>query len=268
MASPPSKRAPGPPWQPVKLHIYGVYRRERKAGPRAEGSTNRRRETTVRWDVRFRVDAREFRYGFEKKSWADEFADQLYERFAKGWLFDPTTRTFILPEEATKVEVTFVEHAGDYYRRKWPTWSPMRRRDAQWALALACIHLLDRHAPPLTNEQRIDAGRYIRHTVITPKPPEQLTESDEKWQAWFARWSLPLRAVDDSHLHAFLETVRTTALDGTRRTLAPSSIGNIRSTVRSAFKAAYKRRLIEWDPWRQSSGQPPVTQNRLTLTWS
>ncbi len=105
--------------------------------------------------------------------------------------------------------------------------------------------------------RRRDADRYIRHAVVTPKPPEALTETDRQWEAWLARWSLPLRAVDDSHLHAFLETVRTTALDGTRRTLAPSSIGNIRTIVRSAFKAAYKRRLIDWDPWEAVEWSAP-----------
>lgn len=244
----PPRQAPRPPWQPTQLHVNGVYRRERKTGPRVEGSANQRK-VAVRWDVRFRVDAYEFRYGFDKKAWAVEFTDRLHQGFVKGWLFDPAARRFVPPEEPAQANPTFVEHAGDHYRRKWPTWSPMRRRDAQWALALACVHLLDRQAPPLTDEQRLDAERYIRHAVVAPKPPEALTEADRQWEAWFARWSLPLRAVDDSHLHAFLETVRTTALDGTQRTLAPSSIGNIRTTVRSAFKAAYKRRLIEWDPW-------------------
>jgi hypothetical protein len=188
---------------------------------KAAARTKGRRPATVRRDVRFQVDGHEFRYGFDKKALADGFAELLEEHFALGCQFDPGARRFIPPEARDEQSPTFVEHAGDHYRRKWPTWAPSRRRDAQWALARACLHLVEPTAPDLKAEQRVEADTYLRRAVLVPEPPDHLPQNDQQWERWFARWSLRLRAITDEHLHAFLEAVGTTALDGSRRVLAP-----------------------------------------------
>ncbi|MGH8932246.1 MAG: hypothetical protein ACRDZO_16910 [Egibacteraceae bacterium] len=198
--------------------------------------------------VRFKVDEHEFRYGFDKKALADEFADRLQEHFTKGCLFDPAARRFVPPKAEDHTGPTFVEHAGDHYRRKWPTWAPTRRRDAQWALSRACLHLVEPAAPELDGRQRVEANAYLRRAVLIPEVPTTTNPDDRVWKAWFDRWSLPLRAVTDAHLHGFLEAVRTTALDGAHRVLAPNSLAALRTVVRASFTAARKRRLIDWDP--------------------
>jgi integrase len=213
--------------------------------------------------VRFKVDGHEFRYGFDKKALADEFADRLQEHFAKGCVFDPAARRFIPPGIEEDTGPTFVEHTGEHYRRKWPTWAPSRRRDAQWALSLACLHLVEPEAPQLDGGQRLEANAYLRRMVLVPEVPETINTEDHAWQAWFDRWSLPLRAITDAHLHGFLETARTTALDGTHRVLAPGSVAALRTIVRATFTAARKRRLIVWDPWDAVEWKAPQDEEQV-----
>ena len=121
------------------------------------------------YDVRFQVDGHQFRVGFEKKGWADSFADKLQEHFANGCLFDPAARRFVRPDDSASADQgpTFFEFTREYVQRKWPTWQP--------------------------------------------------SATDGEWEAFFTRWSLLLRSIDDGHLHDFLERVRTTATDGSPR---------------------------------------------------
>ena len=239
---------PSRPWRPAHLHVWGIYRRERTARARPNDSSNRRRLGTVSYDVRFMVDGHEFRYGFDKKTWADEFANQLHEQFVLGYLFDPVARRFLEPA-ASSPSPTYVEHAADHFWRNWPDWSPKRRQEVQRELALASLHLLRAEAPVLTVEERLDADRYLRTAVLVLQPPETLSSAQRAWQAWFERWSLPLDEVTDADLHAFLSAVRTQALDGTPRTLAPNTLRRIRAIVGATFVSARKRRLIDWNPW-------------------
>lgn len=245
----PSGERPQRPWQPARLHVFGVYRRERRPRARAAHGANRRRPATVSYDVRFEVDGHAFRYGFERKGWADTFADKLQEHLAAGYLFDPQTRRFVVPEAGSGAGPTFLEHAADHFARKWPQWSPARRQDAQRELARACLYLLRDDAPALDVDERLKADAFLRRAVFMVPAPAHATDQDRDWRAWFARWSLPLRQVDDRHLHAFLEIARTQALDGTARIMAPTTLARTRAVVRAAFTTARKRRLIEWDPW-------------------
>jgi integrase len=266
MASPsdprpdPSRR-PVSPWRPAQLKVYGIYKRQRKT--RATQLSDQPRRPTVSYDVRFRVDGHEFRYGFDKKAWADTFADQLREHFVTGCLFDPVARRFVPRDDATNTGPTFVEHAADYFRRKWPTWAPSSRRNAQADLARACLQLMRRDTPTLTPTERIEADRFLRQAVFIVPAPDRPAESDQRWQTWFDRWSLPLREVTDVDLVDFLEAVRTTGLDGTRRTVAPNSMARTRTVVRAAFTSARKRRLIDWDPWDAVEWKLPPDEDKI-----
>ncbi len=149
----------------------------------------------MRWDVRFEVDAHQYRYGFDKKAWADEFADKLQEGFTKRWLFDPTARCFVAPIEqnAEPPSPTFAEYAADHFARKWPTWSPASRRHSQADLARACVHLFRDGAPTLSVQQRVDADRYLRANLpIVPKPAAAYRRRLITWDPWDAvEWKLP-----------------------------------------------------------------------------
>ncbi len=250
MASPRSSGRPTAPWRPARLRVYGVYRRERTAKARATDGSNRRRQAAVSYDVRFQVDGHTFRYGFEKKALADEFADKLQQGYVAGCLFDPNARRFLPQrEEPAETGLTFYAHATDHFRRKWPTWSPVRRSQAQRELARACIHLVRDGAPPLGPDQRRGADRFLRGVALMVPAPEDLDDEGQAWDEWFERWSLLLREITDGHLAAFLEAVRTTTLDGTPRTLAPHTLARTRAVVGAAFRSAVKRRLIDWNPW-------------------
>jgi hypothetical protein len=198
---------------------------------------------------RFEVDGHAFRYGFERKGWADTFADKLQEHFAAGCLFDPGARRFIAPAAEAATGPTFLEHAADHFERKWPQWSPARRQDAQRELARACPYLVRAEAPGLDVSQRLEADEFLRRALFMVPAAENPRETDRGWQAWFARHSLPLREVNDRHLHAFLEVARTQAVDGTARNMTPTTLARTRAVVRATFTTARKRRLIEWDPW-------------------
>jgi len=264
MASPRSNGSrPAQPWRPARLHVYGVYRRERTPRARADDTSNRRKPATVRYDVRFQVDGHEYRCGFDKKAWADAFADKLQEQYALGCLFDPEARRFVAPDESKDEGPTFYEHAVDHFRRKWPSWSPSRRRDSQRELALACLHLVRDKAPALTVEQRAVADEFLRTAALVVPAPDELDPDARRWDAWFLRWSLLLAEVTDVHLHDFLEAVRTTALDGTARVLAPTTIARTRAVVRAAFTSARRRRLIDWDPWDAVEWRLPPDEHQI-----
>jgi len=235
---------PGAPWRPRELKVYGIYRRPLAS----KRSADRRRVPSVSYDVRFRVDRWTFRVGHERKAHADAFADRLVEHFAAGCLFDAEARRFIEPA-ATKAGPSFLDVVTEHFRRRWPTWSPARRQDSQRELARACIHLVRGEAPALTAAERAAADEYLRRVVLTVVEEPDRRDGDAAWERWFARWSLPFQEVADHHLSTFLEEVRTVALDGTRRVLAPTSIARTRAVVRAVFTAARKRRVIDWDPW-------------------
>ena len=203
------------------------------------------------FDVRYRIDAHEFRFGFDQKGWAEAFAQQLREGFARGALFDPGARRFVMSNATSDGDVglTVYAHFVDYLRRKWPVWEPATRPHAQRDLARACIFLVHDEAPQLSSTERLVADTYLRDVALSVPAPGSLTDEQQRWQGWFETWSLPLKEVTDQHLQGFLEEVGSQTLDGKRRQLAATSLARTRAVVRAAFTYAHKRRLIEWDPW-------------------
>jgi integrase len=264
MASqPPDRSRPATPWRPAKVHVYGVYKNQRKTRARPEQTSNRQRASAVRYDVRFHVDGHNFSRGFDKKGWADTFAEKLQEHFLAGYLFDPGARSFALPDANTDTALTVFEFITDYVRRRWTTWEPSTRRNFQRDLARAVLHLVDPDAPTLDGPQRVEADTYLRRAALIVPAPTELTEADTHWEAWFTRWSLPLTAVTDGHLQDFLEAVRTTKVDGSPRLLAPTTVAAARTPVRAAFRSAHKRRLIDWNPWEGVEWEVPTGEDDL-----
>ncbi len=260
----PDRLRPSTPWRPAKLRVWGVYRRQRGAASRAADSTNRLRPVVVKYDVRFQVDGHEYRYGFDKKAWADEFASSLQEEFVKGWEFDPVARRFVAPQALEPEEVlTWLAFAADYFARKWLAWSPASRRHAQADFARASVHLVADEAPELNPAQRVEADRCLRTSTFIVPRPEKLSDAERRWDEWFASWSLPLRDITDAHLHRLMETIRITTLGGRRRLLGAASLKRTRAVLRGAFKSAYKRRLIEWDPWTALEWKLPPDLDRI-----
>lgn len=255
MASVPPSEPDGPeaPRRPTAFRLHGVYKRVREV-QETDGRTGERvRRRRARFDARYTVDGRTFRYGFDQRGWAEDFARHLQEGFARGWLFDPSSRRFLDPGELDDdqdVGPTYFEHATQYLARKWLTkWEPATRRNAQRELARACIHLVRTEAPQLTPKQRVDADAYLRAAPLMIPQPETLTAEQCAWQEWFARWSLPLAEITDEHLHDLLEELRTSALDGTRRELSASSLARAAAVVKGSFTNAVERRLIDWNPF-------------------
>jgi integrase len=266
-STPPANRSPRPtsPWRPTRLQIWGVYRRERRPRARAEDSSNRRRSTTVSYDVRFHVDGHQFSVGFDKKGWADAFADKLQAHFADGCLFDPAARRFIPPDDPQHQGPTFFHFVREYVQRKWPTWQPSSRRNNQRDLARAVLHLLDPAAPHLEGDKLIEADDFLRRVALILPAPDELSAADREWKSFFTRWSLPLRSINDGHLQDFLERVRTTATDGSARLIAPTTLDATRRAVRAAFRSAQKRRLIDWNPWDGVDWKLPTGEDDLRV---
>jgi integrase len=243
---------PDQPWHPAAFQVFDVNRRLREVWVRDGRSGERVRRKQPRFDVRYRADGHDFRYGFGQRGWAEAFARQLREGAVRGWLFDPRARRFIDPGgpvEPVEAILTVFDHLGDYFARKWQSWEPASRRNAQRDLARACLFLVRKDAPALSRAARLAADAYLRDVALMVPAPQQLTGEQERWTEWFARWSLPLADVTDQDLQAFLVHVGSTALDGKQRQLAASSLARTRAVVRAAFTHARKRRLIEWDPW-------------------
>lgn len=243
-------RRPEQPWRPTTFQVFGTTKRVREVWVKDGRTGEKVRRQQPRFDVRYRVDGHDFRYGFDQRGWAESFVNDLRKNFAQGWLFDPDARRFLDPASSGDAhELTMYDHARDYLSRKWRSWQPATRPPAQRDLARACMFLVRDDAPRLSAGARVEADAYLRDIVLTIPAPEQLSSAEQEWDQWFLRWSLPLRAITDEHLHAFMEDVRTRTLDGKRRELAESSVARTRAVVRAAFTYARKRRLIEWDPW-------------------
>ncbi|MDQ3431820.1 MAG: site-specific integrase [Actinomycetota bacterium] len=256
----PGKGRPEHPWLPANLHLWGVYSRERKVWVRNSRTGERGRRTRRCYDVRFHVDGHEFRFGFAQKGWADDFALKLQQDFAQGLLFDPQARRFVpLTHRLAAAEEdgrTFYDHACDYFTRQWHRWEPATRRNGQRDLATACVYLMRGEVDPLTADERVAAFAYLRDVALTVPAPHELTREQRRWEEWLRKWSLPLREITDGDLRAFIERIRTEALDGTKRRLADSSVARTRAVVRAAFTNARKRRLIDWDPWDGVESEP------------
>jgi hypothetical protein len=103
-------------------------------------------------------------------------------------------------------------------------------------------------APAMDARSTRAADAFLR-SVLSPAGPSAGDAPASEWRPWFSEWSLPLTAVTDAHLQAFLQDVATRTLDGQARRLAPTSIARTRAVVHAAFTCARKRRLIVWDPW-------------------
>jgi len=252
---------------PATMHVYGVYRRDRRVWVRNGRSGERERRKKALYDVRFHVDGHQFRYGLEQKGWADDYASRLRQEFAKGWLFDPAARRF-LPvtrprDETDESLLTFHAHAGDYFARHWYRWQPATRCDAQRVLSLACILLVRDEAAPLPPDQRILADRYLRRAVLAVPAVTDLDAQEREWAGWFAKWSLPLAGVTDGHLRTFIDFTRTETLGGQKRQMAPTTLARSRAIVRAAFTNARKRRLITWDPWDAVEPEPTRDHDQI-----
>jgi hypothetical protein len=184
---------------PARLGVSGVY--TRNARVRGGGGAAGNQQYKKRYDVRFRVDGHAFRYGFDRKGWAEDFARQLQVDFANGLLFDPEARRFIPvenPGDSQAPAPTFAEHAREYLASQWHRWEPATRRSAQGALALACLSLVRPEAPALDGGQRVAADAYLRRAAFMVPPPVTLSSGDLEWGAWFDKWSLPPRSIPTS----------------------------------------------------------------------
>lgn len=255
----PNAPHPSEPFRVANLNVYGVYPRTRAVLVRDSRTGERRPKNERVFDARYVVDGREYRYGFKQRGWADDFVRSLQEGHAKGWLFDPAARRFLPPEPETAdggedEGPSFFAHAVEYVARKWPTWEPASRRNAQRDIARACLYLLRDDAPDLPPVDRAAADDYLRRVALMV--PAERDGIDPSWGAWLEAWSRPLRQIDDEDLQGFLDDVRTRAADGTARPLADSSLRRTRAVVRGVFSSAQRRRLIDWDPWTAVETEP------------
>ena len=259
MASQPPNERPTSPWRPTRFRVHGVnpVTRTPTRGPK----TGR----TVRYyDVRYTADGFAFSMRFERKGWADAFADQLREHSALGYQFDPATRRFLEPADAVAAP-TVVAFTAEYFARQWPSWSPNSRRNNQRELALACVYLLSDDAPQLDGPGRVAADRYLRRAVLVSPVvdrPEH-AEDDVQWAAWFQRWSLPVTDVTPTHLNRYLDTIRIEALDGRRRTVDAKTVARYRVAIKAVFNNAAAQRIIDWNPWGGVDWSPPDGEDDL-----
>lgn len=269
---------PASPWRPTQFRVSGVYKRTAKVWVTDRRTGNRVRRAQPRYDVRWRVDHRPYKYTFEQRGWADEFARRLVEDFARGWHFDGDARRFIDPDTTTSDDngddepaVTFYGLIVDYTARKWRGWAPSSRRNAVRELARATLLLVQPDVPALTTDQWTQADTWLRDTAMPPAVDHTTaTETDHRWHDWFMTWSLPLDVIDEDHLHHLLEEFRSRAADGTPRQLAPSSMARVRAVLRGAFTNAVARRLIDWDPWTavepEAGHEPHTVDPDLVMT--
>ena len=203
---------------------------------------------TVRW----RVAGRRHRRTFATAKLAEAFRAELLIAARRGAPFHldsgvPSSLQLAEPER------TWVEHAEDYVRVKWPTASPRHRRGIAEALTDVTSVLLPEGSgrPPEPALRRALYSVIFNASPLSPDVPIELEDS----LAWIHGHSPPMRALDDAAVvRRALDRLMVRA-DGTLA--APSTATRKRATLHSVLEYAVELELFTSNPLKRVRWKAP-----------
>jgi integrase len=131
---------------------------------------------------------------------------------------------------------------------KWPQWAGNTRKGAADTVVAITPHLVRRGAP----DPPVSLHRWLAD--VGSLPTVAPVEKAGRELVWLERWSVPLAEITPGQLEAALSAA-TTRLDGKR--MAPVVAKRRYNIVKSVFRAAVNRELIEVSPVSRLAWSPP-----------
>lgn len=235
-----------PPWVPQTLQVFPVRRRVTTARPRGAGADRSAGKERPCWDLRWRVDGRDFSQRFYKAADAAVWAEQLRAGHLRGWVFDAKARRFAAPETAApeRSADTVFSWTGEYWEAKWPTLELRGRPELSRYLNRARRFFVD--AEPAAAEADALAA-FLGSSSLTVREHE-LTPEQELGRRWLEQHSTPLADVDRRQLERLLAHFRVNQRDPTRQ-VAPASERRMVADLRQCWDQAVREERLESNPW-------------------
>lgn len=212
-----------------EVRIHGIRKREGKRG--------------ATYVARWRVNGKEWQQTFPTVKLADGFRADLLRAARAGEPFDTTTGR---PQSmgAKDPPISWLDHAIDFMRMKWPESSPKYRKSLAESLTHITIPLLiaDKNRPNSVELRRALFRWAFNVPVQRNPPPAELAEA----VAWVKTHTRPTTDLSDPVVvRSVLEAIAMT-LDGGRA--ANSTLTRRRSALHNCLEFAVELKRLDTNP--------------------
>jgi integrase len=245
------RRSEGPaePWIPTAVSVQPVNRKTTRARPR--NGAVKAKEPTERpcWELRYRVDGREYKRRFPKSADANAWANALRYGHANRWPFSHAIAQFVSPDDnqhkpaESASEQTLFAWTETYWQSKWPELEPKGRGELARYLNRARRYFVT--APAGDVEAGLDA--YLTAASLTVKA-RTLDDAEQRGRDWLEAHSRPLAGIDRPELEAFLAHYRQSERFPGRQ-VAPASERRMVADLRQCWARAAEEGVITSNPF-------------------
>jgi len=214
-----------------------------------------KRKTTHR--VRWAVAGREHREGFATAKLAESFRAELVSAAKQGIQFSVSTGRPVTMRRAVD-ERTWLQHAAEYTRIKWPHSSPRHRRGIAEALTdiTLVIYTAD-NRPPESHLRRALFSYSFNASPRRSEPTEEVASA----LRWLERNSPNLGTLEEATiLRAVLDRL---ALRQDGAPAAASTIARKRATLHSVLEYAVELERFTTNPLKRVRWKSPQTSNAV-----
>jgi hypothetical protein len=240
-----STKEPSAPWVPANVSVFPIAKGTTKERPRGSGATRIAGKERPCWDVRFRVDGRDFLRRFSKAGDANAWADDLVVGLRQGLLFDPAAKRFIEPDAAVPATGdSLYEWTETYWQWRWPQIEPKTRKELARYLNRVRGYFVT-EAP--TGDTAVAVDDYLTHASLSVKDVV-LTETQRAGQAWLASHSTPIGSIGPEDLDAFLAHCRP-SIRFPGRQVAGGTERRMIADLRPCWERAVYKGKITSSPW-------------------
>ncbi len=225
------------PWVPFELQVFPVGRRA--TIDRADGKQR------PCWDVRWRVDGRDFMRRFPRSADANAWATDLRLGQREELPFDPVAKRFVQPiTDEPSTGVTLLRWTEIYWDRKWPQLEPKSRKELSRHLNRARRYFV---TAPIPEETVVDVDDYLLHASLCVQPVEA-TGPQQAGEQWLEAHSRPLASIGREDLESFLAHYRRRA-DDPKRQVSPATERRMIADLRQCWARAAHEDRIASNPW-------------------
>jgi integrase len=246
------RRSEGPtePWIPSTVAIQPVNRKDTRSRVRVGSAGAAAPVTRPCWEVRYRVDGREYKRRFPKGADANAWTTDLRYGHANRWPFSHVLAQFVAPvamvssdDDIGPTETVF-GWTEKYWRRKWPELEPKGRGELARYLNRARRYFVSVE-PQDADAADVDA--YLKTASLTVKG-RALDEQQERGRAWLQAQSLSLSDIGAAELESFLLHYRASERFAGRQ-VAPASERRMVADLRQCWAYAAEEGVIASNPF-------------------
>ncbi len=208
--------------------------------------TRRKGARGTTYVVKWAVQGRRWQRTLSTAKLADGFRTELFIAARDGAPFRLTSG---LPQSmtASPAAPTWLEHATDYVRVKWPTASPRHRKGIAEALTDVTLAIIakDAAAPPAANVRCV-----LRSwTFANPSSRDSAPDSVAPTMSWLERNSPRLEDLTDAVL--LRRALQQLALKRDGSPAAPATTARKRATLNNVLEYAVELELFESNPLKR-----------------